>query len=72
MEDPRERLTTSVSDAELERRWSAAREVMREYKIDYLLMRNDETFLGGYVRWFSDFPANHSYPFTVIFPSTRA
>ena len=31
-------------------------------------MRNDEEFLGGYVRWFSDFPARESYPFTVIFP----
>ena len=69
MEDPRERLTPTVSDAELERRWKAAREVMREDKIDYLLMRNDEEFLGGYVRWFSDFPARHSYPFTVIFPA---
>ncbi len=68
MEDQRERITTSVSDAELERRWKAAREVMRERKIDFLVMRNDEEFLGGYVRWFSDFPANHSYPFTVIFP----
>jgi Xaa-Pro aminopeptidase len=68
MEDPKERLTTTVSTAELERRWNAARDVMREYKIDYLVMRNDEEFLGGYVRWFSDFPAKHSYPFTVIFP----
>jgi len=41
---------------------------MREEKIDYLSMRNDEEFLGGYVRWFSDFPARHSYPITVIFP----
>jgi Xaa-Pro aminopeptidase len=57
-----------VSDAELERRWKAARAVMREHKIDYLVMRNDEEFLGGYVRWFSDFPARESYPFTVIFP----
>jgi Xaa-Pro aminopeptidase len=68
MEDERERLCTSVSTAELERRWKAAREVMRENKIDFLLMRNDEEFLGGYVRWFSDFPAKFSYPFTVIFP----
>ncbi|HUJ90335.1 MAG TPA: M24 family metallopeptidase [Syntrophorhabdales bacterium] len=68
MEDPRERLTTTVSTAELERRWKAAREVMREHKIDYLVMRNDEEFLGGYVRWFSDFPARESYPFTVVFP----
>ena len=57
MDDPRERLTTGVSDAELERRWQAAREVMRRRKLDYLLMRNDEEFLGGYIRWFSDVPA---------------
>jgi len=68
MDDPRERLTTAISTAELERRWALAREIMRERKIDYLLMRNDEEFLGGYVRWFSDFAARHSYPFTVIFP----
>jgi len=68
MEDPRERMTTSVSTAELERRWKLARDAMRENKIDFLLMRQDEEYLGGYVRWFSDIPANHSYPFTVIFP----
>ncbi len=68
MSDTRERLTKSVSDEELNRRWSLAREVMREHRADYLLMRNDEEFLGGYVRWFSDIPARHSYPFTVIFP----
>jgi len=68
MEDPRERMTTSVSKAELERRWKAARQIMKEHKIDFLIMRNDEEYLGGYVRWFSDIPANHSYPFTVIFP----
>jgi Xaa-Pro aminopeptidase len=69
MEDPKERLTTCISTSELERRWKAARGVMRENNIDFLVMRNDEEFLGGYVRWFSDFPARHSYPFTVIFPA---
>jgi Xaa-Pro aminopeptidase len=68
MFDPKERLTKTISTQELERRWAAAREAMREKKIDYLIMRNDEEFLGGYVRWFSDLPARHSYPFTVIFP----
>ena len=67
MENPIDRLTTGVSDAELERRWQAAREVMLRHKLDYLLMRNDEEFLGGYIRWFSDMPARHSYPMTVIF-----
>lgn len=68
MEDPKERLTTCISTGELERRWRAAREAMKSLGIDFLLMRNDEEFLGGYVRWFSDFPARNSYPFTVIFP----
>ena len=68
MEDPKERLVTSISTAELERRWAATREMMRDNKIDFLIMRNDEEFLGGYVKWFTDLPARHSYPYTVIFP----
>jgi len=68
MEDPKQRLTTRISDTELERRWNAAREMMREHKIDYLIMRNDDEFLGGYVKWFTDLPARNGYPFTVIFP----
>lgn len=68
MEDPKERLTTCISGVELERRWKEVREMMRENEIDFLLMRNDEEFLGGYVKWFSDLPARHSYPYTVIFP----
>lgn len=68
MEDPKERLVTSISTAELERRWKVAREMMKENGIDFLLMRNDEEFFGGYVRWFTDIPARHSYSFTVIFP----
>jgi Xaa-Pro aminopeptidase len=68
MEDPKTRMTMNVSHAELDRRWKAAREVMKERQVDFLLMRNDEEFLGGYVRWFSDFPPASSYPLTVIFP----
>ena len=68
MEDPKERLVTSVSTGELERRWKAAREMMRDRKIDFLVMRQDEEYYGGYVRWFSAIAPRHSYPFTVIFP----
>jgi Xaa-Pro aminopeptidase len=68
MEDPKERLVSSVSNGELERRWKAAREMMRDRKIDYLVMRQDEEYFGGYVRWFSGVVPRHSYPFTVIFP----
>lgn len=68
MEDPKERLTRSVSTPELERRWKAVREMMQEKKIDYLLMQNSENFLGGFVRWFTDFYAQYQFPYTVIFP----
>lgn len=68
MEDPQERLTASISTTELERRWGATREMMREHALDYLIMRNVEEFLGGYVKWFTDIPARHNYPFTAIFP----
>jgi Xaa-Pro aminopeptidase len=68
MEDPKQSLVATISTAELERRWTAVREMMRERKYDYLIMRNDEEFLGGYVKWFTDIPARHSYPYSVIFP----
>ena len=68
MEDPKERLVTSLSTEELERRWKAARKWMKAEGVDALLMRNDEEYFGGNVKWFTDIPARHSYPFTVIFP----
>ncbi len=68
MADPKERLTTCISDFELERRWKAARELMRANKVDFLLMRQDEEYLGGYVRWFSDLSARHSYPLQSFSP----
>ncbi len=46
MENPKDMLMTVISDAELERRWRAARDVMLEHKIDYLIMRNNETNLA--------------------------
>jgi Xaa-Pro aminopeptidase len=69
MADPKERLMTSISTSELERRWKAVREVMKEEKLDYLIIRNDESFLGGNVKWFTDLPAQTNYPVTVIFPA---
>jgi len=68
MEDPKERLTKCVSAPELERRWKAVREKMQEKKIDYLVMQNSEEFMGGMIRWFTDFTARHQFPMTVIFP----
>ncbi len=68
MEDPKQRIVTSISTETLEKRWNAVRAFMKQEKIDYLVARNDEEFLGGYVKWFTDVPARHSYPSTVIFP----
>ena len=46
MEDPKNRLVTSISTQEMQRRWKATREWMGEEGVDYLLLRNDEEFFG--------------------------
>jgi Xaa-Pro aminopeptidase len=57
-----------ISTQELERRWKAVRNVMKAKKVDVLLMQNNNDYLGGYVKWFTDMPAVHDYPVAVIFP----
>ncbi len=67
--DPRsEILTESISTDELERRWKSVREKMKEEGIDFLVMQNDNEWVGGYVRWFTDIPGRNASPFTVLFP----
>ena len=68
MEDPKGKMMKRISTPEMERRWTAVREMMNEKKIDYLVIQNSEEFLGGTVRWFTDFTARHQFPMTVIFP----
>jgi Xaa-Pro aminopeptidase len=63
-----ERLNTPISTAELERRWKSVRTAMERDKIDVLLMQNNNDYMGGYVRYFTDMPATNGYPNTVIFP----
>jgi Xaa-Pro aminopeptidase len=65
--DPASRILTRISDAELVRRWSAVRRVMRDRGIDAVVMQNTNDWLGGYVKWFTDLPANNGYPRTVVF-----
>src|SRR5207249_6760687 len=65
-----ERLLNPISTAELERRWAAVRKAMAERGIDALVMQNDNDWLGGYVRWFTDTPLSNGYPRTVIFPAS--
>jgi Xaa-Pro aminopeptidase len=68
MEQLSERLQTPISTSELERRWSAVRAAMEREKIDVLLMQNNNDYMGGYVKYFTDLPATNGYPLTVVFP----
>jgi Xaa-Pro aminopeptidase len=65
-----ERLLNPISTRELERRWSAVRAAMAERRIDALVMQNNNDWLGGYVRWFTDTPLSNGYPRSVIFPAS--
>ena len=65
--DPPSRIPTRISDAELARRWSAVRRIMQDRGIDAVVMQNTNDWLGGYVKWFTDLPANNGYPRTVVF-----
>ena len=65
--DPADRILTRISQAELTRRWNAIHRVMRDRGIDAILMQNTNDWLGGYVKWFTDLPANNGYPRTVVF-----
>jgi Xaa-Pro aminopeptidase len=68
MEKLPERLQTPISTAELDRRWAAVRAAMEREKIDALLMQNNNDYMGGYVKYFTDLPATNGYPLTVVFP----
>ena len=68
VEDQKQILTESISNSELERRWREVRKKMKAEGIDFLVMQNDNEWLGGYVKWFTDISARNAYPMTVIFP----
>ena len=62
------RIKKRISTNELERRWKATRQVMKENGLDFLIMQNSTAHMDGYVRWFTDMPIGQGYPITVIFP----
>jgi Xaa-Pro aminopeptidase len=64
----KEQLIDPISMEELERRWNATRQIMKDEGIDFLIIQNNNDYLGGYVKWFTDISAFESYPVTVIFP----
>lgn len=61
------RILKPISDAELERRWTAVRGVMKDLRLDAVLCQATNDWLGGNVKWFTDVPANNHYPRTVLF-----
>jgi Xaa-Pro aminopeptidase len=62
-----ERLLNPISDAELDRRWSAVRGAMAEHGVDALVVQSNNDWLGGHVKWLTDHPATNGYPKTVVF-----
>ena len=68
MAEQSERINTPISTLELERRWAAVRAAMAAGRIDVLVMQNNNDYMGGYVKYFTDLPAANGYPVTVIFP----
>src|SRR5471030_499498 len=67
--DPASRILTRISDGELTRRWTLVHHFMKDRGVDAIIMQNTNDWLGGYVKWFTDLPANNGYPRTVIFPA---
>ncbi len=63
-----ERLNAPISTQELERRWNAVRKAMEAQRIDVLVMQNNNDFMGGYVKYFTDLPATNGYAMSVVFP----
>ena len=61
------RMETRIGDGELVRRWQAVRKAMADRQIDALVMQGQNDWIGGYVRWFTDLPAQNGYPRGVVF-----
>jgi Xaa-Pro aminopeptidase len=64
------RLSVSVSRAEVERRWRLARESMAKLDVEALVVQGAANLAGtgGYFRWFSGATPLTSYPQSVILP----
>ena len=56
-----------VSNSELERRWHALRSEMTQQGLDAIVATGSNDWLGGHLRWLTDFPATNGYYRTVVF-----
>ena len=64
-----QRVRRPISDAELNRRWEETRALMKKLDIDLIFTQGNNMHLGGYVRWFTDIPAEFGFHMTVLFPA---
>jgi len=64
-----QRVRRPISDSELIRRWEATRALMKELDLDLVFTQGNNMHLGGYVRWFTDIPAEYNFHMTVLFPA---
>ena len=62
-----ERLLNPVSNAELDRRWTAVRAAMTQQGVEALIVQSNNDWLGGHAKWLTDHPATNGYPKTVLF-----
>ena len=51
------RICNALSPQEMQRRWAAVRERMREQGVDALVVQNSSDWVGGHIRWFTNQPA---------------
>lgn len=65
------RSNSPISTAEIARRQALAHGVMEALGLDALVCQAREDWIGGYVRWLTDIPANNGYPRTVILHRDR-
>lgn len=63
-----ERIRRPISDRELRRRWDVTRDLLKKHDLDFAFTQGSNMHLGGYVRWFTDVPAEYNYHMTVLFP----
>ena len=62
------RICNALSPQEMQRRWAAVRERMREQGVDALVVQNSSDWVGGHIRWFTNQPATNGYPTSAVFP----
>ena len=63
-----QRVRRPISDAELVRRWEETRALMNKMDLDLVFTQGNNMHLGGYIRWFTDIPAEYNFHMTVLFP----